>query len=516
MPKRKLLELTLDKKKEVLDRIQAGRTCRQVAEEFAVSKSTVSKISTSKEEILRAWEENGNSKRKRLARKTEYENINAKVLEFFVDCRSKNIPVSGPMLQEAALSIARNEGESEFKASNGWLAKFRERHAIEFKALSGEAAELDTAAAEEWLKRIPDITRGYNMKDIFNADETALFYRQIPKKSLVTKMDKCKGGKLAKERVTVLLCCSALGEKLKPLVIGHAAQPRAFRKHRVKLSALPVHWTSNRKAWMTSAIFNDWLSSVNKKMKLENRHVLIIVDNAPSHTKVKNLPNVQVKFLPPNLTSAVQPLDQGIIQAAKLHYRRLLLSSMVSNACNSSTVSEYLSKVTVLDAIWWLAKSWNNVRAETIQRCFTRCGLAEEIGSSSDNIEDEDATQTYDYFQEMFGLVNRDEYGFLDQDVEVHDCNTGTSETSSLYKDPGGSGQENDCHSDTSEDDIDRAPRRTLEDALNAFRVLEDYAHQSLPQMSSEVADLRLKFDSASVRQKIENTVQSKITAFLL
>ncbi|XP_064474541.1 tigger transposable element-derived protein 4-like [Ornithodoros turicata] len=297
MPKRKLVELTLERKKEVLDKLYGGATCRQVAEEFKISKLTVSKIGTSRDEILCAWEQNSSSKRKRIIRKTDNESVNEKVLHFFFDCRSKNIPVSGPMLQEAALAAARSEGLHEFKASNGWLARFRERHAIECKSLSGEAAEIDTRAAEEWLKRVPDVTRGYEAKDIFNADGTALFYRQIPKRSLVTKVD--------------------------------AAYPRVFRQRKIQPSNLPVHWFFNRKAWMTSVIFNEWLAVVNKQMRWEGRRILIIVDNAPSHIMTKNLPNVEVKFLPPNLTSAVQPLDQGIIQTVKLHYRKLLLSSLV-------------------------------------------------------------------------------------------------------------------------------------------------------------------------------------------
>lgn len=511
MPKRKLVELTLERKKEVLDRLHGGATCRQVAEEFKISKSTVSKISTSRDEILRAWEQNSNSKRKRILRKTDNESVNEKVLHFFFDCRSKNIPVSGPMLQEAALAAARSEGAHEFKASNGWLARFRGRHAIEHRSLSGEAAEIDTSAAEEWLKRVPDVTRGYEAKDIFNADETALFYRQIPKKSLVTKVDKCTGGKLAKERLSVLLCCSAAGEKLKPLVIGHAACPRAFRQHKIQPSHLPVHWFYNKKAWMTSAIFNEWLAGVNKQMRWEGRRILIIVDNAPSHIMTKNLPNVEVKFLPPNLTSAIQPLDQGIIQSVKLYYRKLLLSSLVSNAATCTTVSEYLKKVTVLDAIGWLASAWKEVHLETVRRCFARCGFAEEASVCYGEIEDDDDTETYDYFQERFGLVSPEEYANLDQDVEVHDCGQDTSELHTARE----QGSDDERHSeDGSVEDKDAVPHHTAEDAFTAFRTLEEYAYQALPHMASEVLDLKLRFERSLVDNAVKNAVQSKITEF--
>jgi hypothetical protein len=39
----------------------------------------------------------------------------------------------------------------------------------------------------------------------FNADETGLFYRQMPRKSLIQKGEKCKGGKLSKERLCSFL-----------------------------------------------------------------------------------------------------------------------------------------------------------------------------------------------------------------------------------------------------------------------------------------------------------------------
>ena len=65
---------------------------------------------------------------------------------------------------------------------------------------------------------------GYATKDIFNCDETGLFYRTLPTRSLVVK-----GGKQAKDRITVLLCASVSGEKLQPLVIGKSRNPRSFK-----------------------------------------------------------------------------------------------------------------------------------------------------------------------------------------------------------------------------------------------------------------------------------------------
>ena len=65
-------------------------------------------------------------------------------------------------------------------------------------------------------------------------------------KTLGVKGEACKGGKLAKERVTVLLTCSSTGEKLKPLVIGKVKNPRCFKN--INIDNLPVYWESNKKA----------------------------------------------------------------------------------------------------------------------------------------------------------------------------------------------------------------------------------------------------------------------------
>jgi hypothetical protein len=55
----------------------------------------------------------------------------------------------------------------------------------------------------------------------------------LPDKTLAPKGEACKGGKLAKERITVMLASSSTGEKLKPLVIRKAKQPRCFKNKNI-------------------------------------------------------------------------------------------------------------------------------------------------------------------------------------------------------------------------------------------------------------------------------------------
>lgn len=109
---------------------------------------------------------------------------------------------------------------------------------------------------------------GYRIEDIFSCDEAGLIYRALPDKTLNTKDISCKGGKSAKERLTVMFTCSATGGKLKPLVIGKANQPRCFKN--IKKENLPVSYESNKKAWMTSEIFNTWIREINATMHKKN------------------------------------------------------------------------------------------------------------------------------------------------------------------------------------------------------------------------------------------------------
>ena len=100
----------------------------------------------------------------------------------------------------------------DFSASNGWLEAWQKRFGVRHATLCGEAAEVPKHVVTEWAQRLPVITEGYQLADIYNADETGLYFRALPNQSMVVR----KGIKMSKERITVLLACSADGEKLKP------------------------------------------------------------------------------------------------------------------------------------------------------------------------------------------------------------------------------------------------------------------------------------------------------------
>jgi len=126
-----------------------------------------------------------------------------------------------------------------------------------------------------------------------------------------------KSGKKSLERISVFVCANMTGtEKLKPIVIGRAREPRCFRGKK----SLPVIYKNNNTSWMKSDIFSEFLKKLNKEMLSQNRKIALILDNCSSHP-VMTLSNIKFIFLPPNATSVLQPMDMGVIHAIKCLYR---------------------------------------------------------------------------------------------------------------------------------------------------------------------------------------------------
>lgn len=118
----------------------------------------------------------------------------------------------------------------------------------------------------------------YEQKNIFNCDETGFEHFLI---KLRLKNETCRGGKIAKDRLTVLLCVNVIREFETPLIIGKSLKPRCFKC--VNVLTLDVRWKANRKAWVNRDLMTDWLMCFNRKTQRENRKIILFLNNAISH-----------------------------------------------------------------------------------------------------------------------------------------------------------------------------------------------------------------------------------------
>ena len=529
-------ELTLEQKVSLIKDNSDGNglSVRKLAEKYAISKSSVANILNRRGEYQHDYLTNSNKDSKRKLKDETGKHVDEVLFEWFTAQRAKHIPISGPLLQEKARQIAEELGNlpGEFKASNGWLEKFRKRHLILHRQISGESASVNTVTTEEWKNRLPNILRGYNDDDVYNADETGLLFKALPDKSLVVTKDQCKGGKRSKERYTILLCSNWTGSnKLKPLVIGktfflfleknfrvfsgRSRKPRCFKN--VNVDKLPVVWRANKTAWMNANLFAEWLKEVDASMKKNSRHILLFLDNAPCHPIDVQLSNVKLVFFPPNTTSVVQPLDQGVIHSFKCFYRQMLVKHIIAQC----TVAHSYDQITVtaLDACRWIDLAWNKVTTTTISNTFHKAGfshMSSDRQSTNDNIspvnEDEDPIKQLEdllfHVDVSSNRMSAVELVSIDSDIPVF--NEWTDESDAIR-------QMAEVHIIDEMDNMDEedsieevVPK--LPEALDMLRKLHLFASTEHPELHSLLSELESKMTDVYLDWK--SSKQSCITDY--
>jgi hypothetical protein len=130
----------------------------------------------------------------------------------------------------------------------------------------------------------------------------------------------------------------------------------------------------DRTAWMNAKLFSEWLADINSKMKKSSRQILLFLDNAPCHPVDVQLSNIKLFFFPPNTTSTVQPLDQGVIHSFKCHYCRMFVRHIIAQCTMAHSIDQIT--ITALDAIRWIHEAWNTVTSITIRNCFRTAGFS--------------------------------------------------------------------------------------------------------------------------------------------
>ena len=69
-------------------------------------------------------------------------------------------------------------------------------YGVKLAVLCVELIEVLEVVVQDWAQRLPELCKDYAPKDIFNADETGLYFRALPTRSMVVKGNPCKGVKV--------------------------------------------------------------------------------------------------------------------------------------------------------------------------------------------------------------------------------------------------------------------------------------------------------------------------------
>ena len=181
MKRARYQSLTIQKKLEIIDRIEhlpPDKKKKDIAAEFDIPSSTLSTIWKNKDSLHAKTALGVNKKQKRHRDPTRLQ-VDAALFQWFAAARSQSIPISGEVLKAKAEELSKQlDPDMEWTCSSGWLSRWKVRHNIKNRVVSGENAAVDKDACDDWKRRkLQAVLRRYEPSDIFNADETGLYYQ---------------------------------------------------------------------------------------------------------------------------------------------------------------------------------------------------------------------------------------------------------------------------------------------------------------------------------------------------
>ncbi|XP_065668011.1 tigger transposable element-derived protein 4-like [Hydra vulgaris] len=206
---------------------------------------------------------------------------------WLLNTRHQNIPVSGTIFKVKAFHFAKELGCDNFHP------------------MDGKSQDVTNEMTVPWRETtLPTIFSSYNSRDIFNADEFGLFYKALPKKSMHLKGEKCSGG----------------------------------------IRSTPCRYRAQKKSWMTSELFEEWVRENDTKFALEDR----------------------------------KPMDQRVIRSLKCKYRTNLIKKIINAIDNG----KQMPSISIIEAMKIHVYFWNEVPETTISNCFHKAGFKEGVGVS--------------------------------------------------------------------------------------------------------------------------------------
>nr|XP_033807654.1 tigger transposable element-derived protein 1-like [Geotrypetes seraphini] len=392
--------ITVEVKKEIIQKHEGGMRVADLARCYNKSTSTICTILKKKEKIRWLDAAKGVTRVSK-QRPPVLEDVEKLLLVWLNEKQLAGDIVTENIICEKAKAlytdlVARRPAvpagnEEGFKASRGWFYNFKRRSGIHSVVRQGEAASLDAQAAEAFAAEFQAliVSECYLPQQVFNCNETGLFWRKMPKRTYITAEENALlGHKPMKDHLTLLFCANASGDfKVKPLLVYHSENPRAFKKCKVQKSQLNVMWRSNSKAWVTRILFIEWINEVFgpavKKYLLEKKlplKVLLIMDNGPAHPPglednlLEEFEFIKVKFLPPNTTPLLQPMDQQVISNFKKLYAKALFQQCfeVTDGTNLTLREFWKNHFHIVHCLKIINKAWDGVTKKTLNSAWRK------------------------------------------------------------------------------------------------------------------------------------------------
>ncbi|XP_020293552.1 jerky protein homolog-like [Pseudomyrmex gracilis] len=363
---------TVKERSEIVKKLQDGASVNTLANNYGLSKRSIRNYRKNAVRIQQLAKNETLKKRKRI-RTSNVEEINTRLSTWILEKRMLGDILTDNLIQQKALELHQKFGvPAKFTASRGWLWRFKKRHNSGLIHIHGEQADANKTVTEQFIEELARKIEQENIDEnnIYNMDESGLLWKNLPQKTLTrTSEERVDGNRVKKDRVSIGFCANSTGTHKLPLLFVHKyACPRAL-KH-VK-NNLPVVYKNQKNAWIDEEIFNNWYinhfqPTVRQRQLQDNSmgKVLLLVDNFKGHN-VRDGENdhFELMFLPPNKTSILQPMNQGLITKCKTSFRYNLLQKVVE--CPRG-IRQFYFNYDIKDCIDLIHDAWKSVSQTNI------------------------------------------------------------------------------------------------------------------------------------------------------
>nr|XP_033328275.1 jerky protein homolog-like [Megalopta genalis] len=378
---KKYMLLSMQQRLEVLKDIYvAGMTPQQVGKKYGVGTRTIQRIIRNTEQII-ALVKNQRVLKRRKITKIHYEDIDRELVSWLAEKRVLRYRVTDALIIEKATELKQNFPScSGFKASRGWLTKFKRRHDIRLlnmyqeETADDDSIDADAAFLANFRKTMEKENVG--PENVYNMEVSGLVWKALPTRTAAGK----KGNNLVdakprRSRITIGLCANAFGtHKLMPVVIYRYNNPRALRH----LASIPAILKTQENLEMDRTVFLDWFENHFKtavrQRQQENRtagKVILLVNNCEAYrVSTEEHDDFMIMYLPNNATSTLQqtPL-QCIMERTKRVFRRKLVKRILKY---DRAIKDFYVNYRIKHCIDILAESWSEITKEEITKAANK------------------------------------------------------------------------------------------------------------------------------------------------
>lgn len=349
--------------------------------------------------------------------------IESEVKDWIIRMRSKKLGISFVDMQKKALEIAKknNVPESLFKASNGWMCRFKKRQRLSLRCSTHQASKLKENASEQ-IKTFLDTMKKLKIEQItsslFGAYTTKYVYLNLDEVPFPLDLSRNRtvdftGNKTieiiknnkSEARITLLLAIDSEGNFAKPFLITRGKEQGITDDFNNN-----VFISQNKTAWITTELFLLYLKAIipiyRKKYERSKCKFIIIMDDFSVHKdqrvlKYLDSQKVAYYYIPPGCTGLLQPLDVCINKPYKDALRKLY-NKWLELEVNQIGETEKLKAPGNDTIVSWINQVNTTFNPELIKISFKKCGINidhTEKHIISERLANQENLQ--DYFSEL-------------------------------------------------------------------------------------------------------------------